>query len=123
MTNELELDPKTLSIKNFAWWMYILHAISMMVSLGLLSFIPLILNYLKQNEASETFVYSHHRWQIRSFWWYLAWVMLGWILFLTFFGIPLAALIWTLAWIWKAYRLLKGILDLNANKTMPMRNT
>ncbi len=121
MTNELELDPQTLSIKNFAWWLYILHGISLVASLGLLSFIPLILNYLKQSDAADTFVYSHHRWQIRSFWWYLAWMTFGWVLFLTFFGIPLAALVWALAWLWKAYRLLKGILDLNANKTMPMR--
>ena len=64
--------------------------------------------------------YSHHTWQIRSFWWYLFWMVIGGVLFVTVIGIPLAWLIWTAAWVWKAYRLLKGMLDLNDNKPMPV---
>jgi uncharacterized membrane protein len=39
--------------------------------------------------------------------------------FFTFFGIPVAMVIWGLAWLWKAYRLIKGIMELNANRAMP----
>jgi len=45
--------------------------------------------------------------------------VVGGVLWLTFIGIPAAMLVWTVAWLWKAYRLIKGLLDLNENKTMP----
>ncbi len=44
----------------------------------------------------------------------------GGILFITIIGIPLAWLVWFVAPIWKAYRLIKGFLDLDANKPMPL---
>lgn len=120
MAQELVFDPHLQSTKNLAWWLYLLHGISFVFSLGAFSWIPLIVNYVKRPDAVDTFVYSHHSWQIRSFWWYLFWMVIGGILFVTFVGIPLAWLIWTAAWIWKAYRLVKGMLDLNDNKPMPI---
>jgi len=42
------------------------------------------------------------------------------VLWATVIGIPLAVLIFALAWIWKAYRLIKGFLDLQDNKPMPV---
>jgi uncharacterized membrane protein len=38
---------------------------------------------------------------------------------MTFIGIPLAYLVWSIAWLWKLYRLIKGLIDLNDNKVMP----
>ncbi len=35
-------------------------------------------------------------------------------------GIPLAFVVWGVAWLWKAYRLLRGFLDLNNNTPVPM---
>jgi len=120
MVQELVLDPRLQSGKTLAWWLYLAHALSFLFSLGAFSFIPLIINYVKKDDTTGTFVYSHHRWQIRSFWWYLFWMVVGGILFITVIGIPIAWLIWLGAWIWKAYRLLKGWLDLNDNKAMPV---
>jgi uncharacterized membrane protein len=120
MAQELVLDNKLQSAKNLAWWLYIFHAISFILSLGAFSWIPLIINYVKRDDAAGTFVYSHHSWQIRSFWWYFFWMVAGGVLFVTIVGIPLAYLVWAGAWIWKAYRLIKGIVDLNDNKPMPM---
>ncbi|MFJ3046335.1 DUF4870 family protein [Herbaspirillum chlorophenolicum] len=120
MTQELVLDGNTQSAKDLAWWLYLFHGICLAFSLGTLSWLPLIVNYIKREDARETFVYSHHRWQIRSFWWYLFWMFAGGLVWLTVVGIPLAILIWTLAWIWKAYRLIKGFLDLLDNKPMPV---
>jgi uncharacterized membrane protein len=31
-----------------------------------------------------------------------------------------AMLIWFAAWVWKAYRLIRGFLDLGSNKAMPV---
>ena len=122
MANELVLDTPEQSEqaqKTLVWWLYVCHGLSLIFSLGLLSFIPLIVNYIKRDDAAGTFVATHHSWQIRSFWWYLAWMAIGVFLFFTFFLIPLAWLIWTLAWVWKAYRLIKGLIYLNENRAMP----
>jgi uncharacterized membrane protein len=117
--NQLVLDPQTQSAKNLAWWLYIGHGISFLFSLGALSWIPLIINYVKRGDTAGTFIYSHHSWQIRSFWWYFIWVIVGLVLFTTVVGIPLAWLVWSIAWIWKLYRLIRGLIDLNDNKIMP----
>lgn len=119
IAQEVILDTDLQSQKNLAWWLYIFHGASLLFSLGMLSFIPLIINYLRRPESAGSFVYSHHSWQIRSFWWYVLWLCVGGILFATFLGIPVAMLVWGVAWIWKAYRILRGFMDLNANKVMP----
>lgn len=119
MMQELVLDTHLQSRKNLAWWLYLFHAASLVFSMGAFSWIPLIISYLKRPDAAGTFVYSHHSWQIRSFWWYLVWMVLGGILWLTVIGIPLALAIFFFAWIWKAYRLLRGFFALNENKPVP----
>lgn len=120
MSQEIVFDPQLETAKNLAWWLYIIHAASFLLSLGMFSFIPLIINYIKRPDAAGTFVYSHHTWQIRSFWWYAFWMVIGIVLHFTIILIPVAWLIFACAWIWKAYRLLKGLLDLNDNKPMPV---
>lgn len=116
MTDNNFLHPEIAPIKQLAWWLYLLHGASLLLGLGMLSWIPLIVSYLKRNDAAGTFVYSHHTWQIRTFWWSVFSCVLGFLLFLTLVGIPLALLIWFGTWIWAAYRLVKGFLDLNDNK-------
>lgn len=120
MSGELVLDSKLQSEKNLAWWLYIAHAVSFVFSFGAFSWIPLILNFVKRGDTDGTFVYSHHSWQIRSFIWYVVWMALGGILFASVVGIPVAFLIWGGAWLWKAYRLIKGFMDLDANRAMPV---
>lgn len=120
MQQDLVLDDRLEVAKNLAWWLYMGHAISFVFSLGAFSFVPLIINYLKRDDAAGSFVHSHHSWMIRSFWWYLFWMAIGVLLALTFVGLVLAVPVWVAAWIWKAYRLLKGFLDLNENKAMPI---
>jgi len=119
MNQQIVLDTQLQSAKNLAWWLYIGHGACLLFSLGTLSWIPLIINYVKRGDAAGSFVYSHHGWQIRSFWWFFVWMFVGALLFLTFIGIPLAYLVWAIAWLWKLYRLIRGLIDLNDNKAMP----
>jgi uncharacterized membrane protein len=119
MDQAIVLDRPLQSAKNLAWWLYIGHGASLLFSLGALSWIPLIINYVKRGDSAGTFVYSHHGWQIRSFWWYFAWIIVGAVSFMTIIGIPLAYLVWGIAWLWKLYRLIRGLIDLNDNKAMP----
>lgn len=118
MSQQLILDNNFQQAKTLAWWLYLVHGASFVFSLGALSFIPLIINYLKRGESAGTFVHSHHSWQIRSFWWYVFWVVVGAIIWVTLIGIPVALLVWSLAWLWKAYRLVRGFIDLNNNNPM-----
>jgi len=120
MQQDLVLGDRLEVAKNVAWWLYMGHAISFVFSLGTFSFVPLIINYLKRDDTAGTYVHSHHTWMIRSFWWYLFWMALGVLLAFTVVGLLLAVPMWVVAWIWKAYRLLKGFLDLNENKPMPV---
>ena len=136
MADELIVDaqpyaPPEQSQKNLVRWLYVFHGLCLVFSLGTLSFIPLIVNYIKRDDAAGTFLASHHSWQIRSFWWYLGWLAIAVLLFFSAFGsmavmpakavifIPIAAFLWSFAWIWKAYRLIKGFIYLNEDRPMP----
>ncbi|WP_026354195.1 DUF4870 family protein [Massilia niastensis] len=120
MSQELVMERGVEDSKQWARILYIIHALTFFFSLGMLSFVPLIVNYVKRPETSGTMVYTHHTWMIRSFWFYALWMALGFVLFATIIGIPLAWLVWGVAWVWKAYRLIRGFLDLNSNKAMPV---
>ena len=100
MSQDTYFDLAFESKKSLLWWLYLLHGASLLFSLGAFSFIPLIINYLKRGSTNGTFLQSHHSWQIRSFWWYLVWMTVGGLLFLTIIGIPLAALVCFGAWVW-----------------------
>jgi uncharacterized membrane protein len=120
MDGTLVLDNRLESEKSLAWWLYIGHAASFIFTLTALSWIPLIINFVKRGDSQGTFVYSHHSWQIRSFIWFWIWMAVAGVLWFTIVGIPVAMLVMGVAWVWKAYRLIKGIVDLNANRAMPM---
>jgi uncharacterized membrane protein len=120
MSQQLVLDSNIEDAKQFARLMYIAHALTFFFSLGMLSIIPVIVNYVKRPYTEGTLVYSHHTWMIRSFWFYVLWMVVGGALFVTIIGIPLAWLVWACAWLWKAYRLIKGFVDLNNNRPMPV---
>src|SRR3989441_8719994 len=67
---------------------YALHAFSLLTGIlgaasvvgafltGWPSIIAVILNYVKRSEARGTWLESHFRWQIRTFWFGLLWVAL-----------------------------------------------
>jgi uncharacterized membrane protein len=120
MSQELVLDSNLEDAKQFARILYIVHAITFLFSLGMLSFLPLIANYIKRQDTSGTLVYTHHTWMIRSFWIYILWMAVAILLAVTIIGIPLAWLVGVCAWIWKAYRLIRGFIDLNSNRPMPV---
>lgn len=120
MSQALVFDRQTQSIKTLAWWLYLFHAVSLVFSFGAFSWIPLLISYVKRGDAAGTFVYSHHSWQIHSFWWYVVWLVIGAVCAVTVIGLPLAWLIWGVAWVWKAYRLMRGFVELNNNRPMPV---
>jgi uncharacterized membrane protein len=118
MSQQVVLDSGVEDAKQFARIMYVVHALTFFFSLGLLSVVPLIVNYIKRPDTAGTIVYSHHTWMINSFWIYLIGNALAWLLVFTFFGIPLAVILFGIMWLWMAYRLIRGFMDLNNNRPM-----
>jgi uncharacterized membrane protein len=120
MAQELVYERGVEDAKQFARILYVLHGIALFFSAGTLSVLILIANYIKRPDTAGTMVYSHHTWMIRSFWWYVVWMVVGGVLFATFVGILFAYAVWGLAWLWMAYRIIRGFLDLNNNRAMPV---
>jgi len=77
------------------------------------SILAVILNYARRGEVRGTFLESHFRWQIRTFWFALLWVMLAVVFFVTIVGIPLAWLVVVATGVWVLYRIGRGWLALN----------
>jgi len=87
---------------------------------GLPSIVAVILNYLKRGEVRGTWLDTHFRWQIRTFWFALLWILLAVALALTLIGIPLAVILVAGAGLWIIYRVVRGWLALQDRRSMPM---
>jgi uncharacterized membrane protein len=87
--------------------------------LGWPSIIAVILNYVKRSDAAGTFLESHFRWQIRTFWFAVLWCVAGGGLWLTLVGIPFAIALWVGTGVWVAYRVLRGWLALAKCRPLP----
>jgi uncharacterized membrane protein len=84
------------------------------------SIIAVILNYVKRRETRGTWLESHFRWQIRTFWFGLLWVSLC-VLFVIFtlgIGLLVAWLPIGLVACWFIYRVARGWMALNNRRTM-----
>ena len=111
---------------------YALHAFSLLTGIlgaasvvgafltGWPSIIAVILNYVKRSEARGTWLESHFRWQIRTFWFGLLWIALCVFFVLVTLGIGIL-----IAWIpiafvslWFIYRIVRGWMALNNNRPM-----
>ena len=119
------------SLITLAHLIYGLHAFSAVTGLlssalivtaflsGWPSIIAVILNYEKRSEVRGTWLDSHFSWQIRTFWFALLWLLVGGVLFITLIGIPVAFVLWFATGIWVLYRIVRGWMALNAERTLP----
>ena len=84
------------------------------------SIIAVILNYVKRSEVRGTWVESHFRWQIRTFWFGLLWVMLCLVFVVATFGlgILIAWLPMGLVGLWFIYRIVRGWVALHERRPM-----
>ena len=99
-------------LKNLTQVVYILYALSYFA--GITAIIGIIINYVKKEEVAGTWLESHFRWQIRTFWFGLLWAVIGaaTVVILIGFAILFANFCWII------YRIVKGWLNLNDNKPM-----
>lgn len=82
------------------------------------SIVAVILNYLKRRDARGTWLESHYRWQIRTFWFAILWVAIAAVLFLTLVGIPLTFAILAAVTLWLVYRIGRGWIRLLDERPM-----
>jgi uncharacterized membrane protein len=82
------------------------------------SIVAVIINYVKRGDARGTWVESHYRWQIRTFWYALLWFLVGWALVLTIVGAVVGIPILIALTVWLVYRIARGWLRLNDRKPM-----
>ena len=101
------------SLKTVATVVYALQAVGFFV--GITWIVAIVVDYVKRDDANGTWLESHFRWQIRTFWFGLLWGVLGAILLLVLVGwfVLVADAIWII------YRIVKGWLNLAENKPIP----
>lgn len=83
------------------------------------SILAVILNYVQRDAVRGTYLDSHFRWQIRTFWFALLWLLVGAALVVTIIGIPLAWVLVVLVGLWVLYRMLRGLARLMDRQPMP----
>ncbi|MBN2690776.1 MAG: hypothetical protein JXR43_02810 [Burkholderiaceae bacterium] len=99
------------SLKTLVLAIYVLQALSFFW--GITAVIGVIIAYVKRDDARGTWLDSHLRWQIRTFWWALFWSVIGFALIWVF---GLGFLVLAVVYFWTIYRVVKGWLKLTERK-------
>ena len=110
--NEPITTPDLDSAKTLTTVVYALQAASFFV--GITAIVAIIINYVKIDDVKGTWLESHFRWQMRTFWFGLLWGVIGAITFILIIGWFILAV----DAIWVIYRITKGWLRLNDGKEM-----
>jgi uncharacterized membrane protein len=132
-TNTIEPDASLVTLTHVT---YALHALGLAIGafgastvigafvFGWPSIIAVIINYVKQGDARGTWLESHFRWQIRTFWFALAWVILiglaGAALAIVLIGFAIWGVGLFVLGLWAVYRIARGWLRLSERQPMPV---
>ena len=121
-------EPVDASLVSYTHIIYALHSLAVLIGLtstvtiigsfifGLPSIIAVIMNYARQSDARGTFLESHFRWQIRTFWFALLWAIVilavSLPLMLVVVGFFTLGIGFVLLGLWVIYRIIRGWLAL-----------
>lgn len=83
------------------------------------SLAAIVLNYWNRGAVRNTWLDSHFDWQIRTFWYTVAWVVLSVLLAVTLIGLPFALMALTVVSLWVIYRVARGWWRLSGGLRMP----
>jgi uncharacterized membrane protein len=100
------------SARQLATLVYALQASSFLVGVTLIA--AVVVNYIKRDEMAGTWIESHFRWQIRTFWFCLLWSAIGVALLVVVVGFFILGA----TGIWLVYRIAKGWISLSEGKPM-----
>ncbi len=124
----------------YTHWIYGLHALSVVLGIvtaatvvgmfvfGWPSIIAVIMNYVRRSEAAGTWLESHFRWQIRTFWFALLWGAVTSIISAPLvLALGLVIITWAIGFlavgIWVVYRVIRGWLALRDSVPVPRPGT
>ncbi len=114
---------------------YALHAVAVLIGVlgtativgsfvgGLPSIVAVIMNYARRSAVYGTFLESHFRWQIRTFWFALLWVLVVWAISLPLMPVFLLGVVpltigMVVLGIWIIYRVVRGWVALSDRRPM-----
>lgn len=122
------------SLVTLAHVVYGLHALSLVIGafgaatiigsflFGWPSIIAVVINYVKRGEVAGTWLESHFRWQIRTFWYAAFWSILVVVVSLPLTLVLIGFATWALGMfalgVWATYRIVRGWLALNDRKAL-----
>ena len=123
MNNDITSVEPDEGLKTWGWLSYLLHLIVAVAAVvpgaqvsALLLIIALVIDLVKRGDADNTWQASHFSWRIRTvLWagfWYLITAPLWFLLFLP------GWIAWTLISIWFLYRIVLGMMRMNANRAV-----
>ena len=110
----MEDAQKLKELKTLTLLVYALQAAGFF--LGITWIVAVVINYVKKEDVAGTWLESHFRWQIRTFWFGLLWGVIGGILAFVLVGF----VILFADGVWIIYRIVKGWLNLSDGKPMPV---
>jgi len=121
---DIEPDERAESLKTVGWISYILHLVVAVAavlpgaqpSAGLLV-IALVIDLVKKSDAQGTWQASHFSWRIRTVIWAGVLYVVTFPLFLLLY-LP-GAIAWAIISIWFLYRIVKGMVRMNASQSLP----
>src|ERR1700745_586847 len=118
------------SLVGYTHVMYALHSLAILIGIttfhtivgsfvgGLPSIVAVIMNYVRRSATRGTFLESHFRWQLRTFWFAVLWACLSGLVMLTIIGILLGLLGFVALAVWIIYRIARGWLALRDKRPM-----
>lgn len=127
---DLQVSAPPPSALTVAHVVYALHALAIALGIAgaatvigsflgsLPSIAAVILNYIKRGDARGTWLETHYRWQIRTFWFALLWLLISLLLILTLVGVPVGFGILIVVTLWLIYRIARGWLRLLDRRAM-----
>ena len=123
MSQEITTIEPDEGLKTWGWVSYILHLVvavaavlpGAQVSITLLV-VALVIDLVKRGDAANTWQASHFRWRIRSVLWAgILYVLTAWLWLV--FILP-GWIAWGLISIWFLYRIVKGMVSMNAGRAV-----
>ena len=121
-------DPRHVSYTHV---MYALHSLSLLMGaltaasiaglfvFGWPSIIAVIMNYVRRADVRGTWLESHYRWQLRTFWTAAVLVIFVSPLVFTVVLIPLVVVVYIGTAVWAIYRVARGWLALRDGRPVP----
>jgi uncharacterized membrane protein len=118
------------SLLSYTHVMYALHSLAVLIGVttfhtivgsfigGIPSIVAVVMNYARRSATRGTYLESHFRWQLRTFWFAVLWACVSVLVMLTIIGIFAGLAGLGALTIWIIYRLVRGWLALRDKRPM-----